>query len=152
MKFTIGLIALFFAFFAGTFAFAADPVASVSLPEFLAQVLAQIQGFGGLPWMAKISAIVVLIVGSMKVDQVKALLWDKLPVGMKPFLAPGLGVVAGILSMNPITLPGVIAYLGAGAGAIILYELLDAVKVAAGANAVVSMIIGMIQGVLKTGK
>ncbi len=147
---SLGLFAAFAGCFAAAVAFAADPVpASIDLATFAGQVLEAIKALGGLPWVAKIASITMLIIGSMKVDLIRGLLWDKLPEGVKPFLAPALGMLAGILSLDPITFKGVVAYVSAGAGAIILYELLDAIKVAAAANATVSGVIGFVQSVLK---
>jgi hypothetical protein len=151
MKLYLGFMAVLSFFFAAAFAFA-DAPAPVPVSDFLAQVIQVIHDMGGLSGVGKVSAIVALIVGSMKVDQVKSLLWDKLPKGAQPWLAPILGLIAGILSLHPITFAGIFTYAFSGAGAIIVYELLDSVKVAAAANALVSSIIGMIQGLLKTGK
>lgn len=150
MKYFLGFVALFVAFFTATFAFAAD--AALPMGDFLSQSLEAIKALGGLSFVGKVASIVMLLIGSMKVDAIRAFVWDKLPIGAKPFLAPGLGLLAGILNLHPITMAGVFAYVSAGAGAIILYELLDAVKVAAASKAIVGTIIGLIQSVLKTGK
>jgi len=88
------------------------------IQDFLAQVLLAVKEFGGLPWMAKISMIIMLLVGSMKVTFLRGLIWDRLGAA-KAWVAPILALIAGILNMEVITLPGVLAYVGAGAGAII---------------------------------
>lgn len=146
MRSYLGLLAILTFFFTATFAWAAD---SVPAGDMLSQALETIRSLGGLPWAGKIAAIVMLLVGSMKVDGMRKLVWDKLPLSVQPFLAPILGLLVGILNLHPITLAGVMAYVSAGAGAIILYELLDAVKVAEASNAAVSAVIGFIQGLLK---
>lgn len=139
-KFLLCLMVLFFP----VFAFAEDLPAE----QFLSQVLAAVAQFGGLPWMAKIASICLLLTASMKVPFIRSLLWDKLGKA-QALVAPLLGLAAGILSMQPITLPGVLAYVGAGAGAIILYELLDFLKVPAASNAMVLGILNFLQSLIK---
>ncbi len=116
---------LFLALFFPLIGFAEE--AELPLADFFTQVLAAVQGFGGLPWMAKISTIIMLLVGSMKVTFLRGLIWDRLGAA-KAWVAPVMALIAGIINMETITLPGVLAYMGAGAGAIILHQLLDLVK------------------------
>ena len=100
------------------------------LDQFLAQVMAAIKALGGLPWALKIASIVLLIIASMKVAVVRNLIWDRLGAA-KAFVAPVLGLIVGLLSMaaeGNVTVAGVFAYLFAGAGALAIHELLDAVK------------------------
>jgi hypothetical protein len=112
---------------------AVSPSPSISMEQFLVMVFENVKAFGGLSWTLKIATIVLLLIGSMKVSALRPY-WDKLG-SLKAFAAPVLSLVAGILSLSvggSITLSGVTAYLFAGAGAIILHELLDAIKKAPG--------------------
>jgi len=124
------------------YAFADD----LSASDFLSQVLEFIKAFGGLSTVAKISGAVLLIIGSMKVSFLKTY-WDMLG-SAKAFVGPVLGLIIGVISMSPITLSGLAAYLFAGAGAIILHELLDAVKALPGIGSVYVSIIDFIKKIL----
>jgi hypothetical protein len=99
----------------------ADPTA-----DFLSQVLSVIQGFGGMAWQMKITSIVLLLMASMKVSLLKPL-WQRLG-GAQAWLAPLLGLVVGVVSMNPFSWAGLVAYVSAGVGAIAAHELLDGLK------------------------
>lgn len=108
------------------------PAPEIPVADFLSQVLDAVKGFGGLPWVAKIAALITLILSSMKVSFLRQLVWDKIGA-LKPWLAPGLGLLAGILALGKgINLASAIAYISAGAGAIIFHELLDSLKAAPG--------------------
>lgn len=118
------------------------------MQDFLNQVLSAIQGFGGLSFMLKVSAIITLIIASMKVSALNQLLWSKLG-SFQAWLAPILGLIAGILSLGsegPLSLAKVFAYMAAGSGAILLHELLDTVKAIPGLGAVYVAIINLIEG------
>lgn len=113
-------------------AVAAQPAASQELPasDFLTQVLQAIKDFGGLPTVLKIAAIITLLLSSMKVTILNELVWSKLG-DFKPWAAPILGLIAGLLDLakaGTVTWASVFAYISAGAGAIILHDLLDSVK------------------------
>ena len=125
---------------------------NVELPIsiFLTQVLEAVKSFGGIPWTLKIASVILLIIASMKVSMIRPL-WDKLG-WRKNLLAPLLGLIAGVLMLskeNMLTLPGVGAYLFAGAGAIILHEILDAVKEIPGIGNSYLKVIEFMQGLLK---
>lgn len=141
----IVLIVSFVAFYA----FADEVV--VSPQDFFAQVLEAIRTFGGLSVMAKISAVVMIIISSMKVSFFRELIWDKLGA-LQTWVAPILGLIAGILGLGngdaPITLASVMAYVAAGGGAIILHELLDSIKAIPGIGQVYISMINLIQGFL----
>jgi len=115
--------------------------------DFLAQVFAAIKAMGGLPWAGKVAAICLLLVASMKVSFI-APLWDKLGAA-KVFVAPALALIGGLLSMDVITLPGAMAYIMAGAGAIAMHQILDAIKAIPGLGAMYVAVIDLISGLLR---
>lgn len=122
----------------------------LGLDVFLYQIFEAMSGFGGLPFMMKISAIVLLLIASMKVSALKPL-WDKLGP-YKAFAAPAFSLIVGIISMvvdKPFSFAGLGAYLFAGAGAIIMHELLDALKAFPSIGAKYQGIISFFQGLLK---
>lgn len=137
-------------FFLGATAFAQD----VEVPpmDFLNQILETIQDFGGLSWVAKIAAILAIIISSMKVSFLKTY-WDKLGEA-KVWLAPILSVAFGIISLGvndetAITWAGVFAYMTAGAGAVFLHEILDSIKAMPGIGSMWVSIIDFIKIVLR---
>lgn len=102
----------------------------IPVQTFAGQVLEAIGQFGGLPWVGKIALLITLIIGSMKVTALRQLIWDKLGAA-KAWLAPILGLILGVLTLmqgGHLTLAGVLAWVSAGAGALILHELLDSIK------------------------
>ena len=123
------LFLFFITVFCTVLLFPAVSFASEELPvsDFLSQVLAFIQGFGGLSMVAKISTAVLLIIASMKVSFIRSFVWDKLGA-YKSFIAPVLGLVFGVLALGDYSLPALGAYFFSGAGAIIMHEILDALK------------------------
>jgi hypothetical protein len=134
--------------FVATYAFADGDV--ITPQDFFAQVLATIQKIGGLPMMGKISAVILLIVASMKVSFLNEWIWSKLGA-YKAAAGLVLGLVAGILGLGtdqPITGALVFAYVTAGGGAVVLHELLDMVKAIPGIGSAYVMIINLIQSFL----
>lgn len=118
--------------------------------DFFTQVIQTIQKLGGLPWVAKIASIVLLVIASMKVSFLNDLIWKRLGKA-QAWIAPILGLASGILMLGydgKITLPGVFAYLAAGAGALILHELLDTAKAIPGIGPLWVTVIGVIEGAL----
>lgn len=117
--------------------------------DFFTQVLNAIKSFGGLPWMGKVSSLVLILVSSMKVSFLKPM-WDKLGAA-KAWAGPVLGLIGGILSLGMdgnITLAGVLAYVSSGAGALILHELLDTVKAIPGLGSMYVAVIDYIKSKL----
>jgi hypothetical protein len=85
----------------------------------------------------------------MKVSSLSSF-WDKLG-SAKVWLAPILGLVLGILLLGTngqISLAGIFAYIGSGAGAILLHQLLDSLKNAPWIGPAYVGIINIIEGVL----
>lgn len=113
---------------------------------FLSQVIDAVKTFGGLSWAMKISTIVLLAIGSMKVSFIQPL-WAKLGAA-QAFVAPLLGLVIGALSLSPFSWAGMLAYMGAGAGAIAIHELLDALKAFPGLGPMYVAVINWLESIL----
>lgn len=106
------------------------PVPDIPVADFLSQVLDAIKGFGGIAWIGKIAIIITLLISSMKVSILRLWIWDKVK-GAQVWVAPLLGLALGLIQLKidgHLSLPGILAYVSAGAGAIILHELLDSAK------------------------
>lgn len=130
--------------------FADGPVIDIPIDQFFNQVIDMIKQFGGIPWTLKVASIIALIISSMKVSFVRVF-WDKLG-WIKPFVASILGLIAGILVLvnsGNVSFAGVIAYMFAGAGAVILHEMLDSIKGIPGIGPTYVSIIDFIGGLLK---
>lgn len=128
-------------------AFAAD--ADLPADQFFGQVIDAIKAMGGLPWAAKFGAVILLLVSSMKVSFLRPL-WDKLGAA-KAWAALGLALVGGILMLSvegKLTLAGVVAYVVAGGGAVIMHELLDTVKAIPGLGSVWIAVIDLLSKLL----
>lgn len=126
----------------------------IPVQGFAGQVLEAIAQFGGLPWMGKIALLITLLISSMKVTAIRQLLWDKLG-GAKAWVGPGLGLILGILTLamgGHLTLAGVLAWVSAGAGALILHELLDSLKKVPGLGAMWVSFIDLIMSYLGAAK
>ncbi len=122
---------------------------AISTDSLISAVSTVIQNFGGLSWSLKIACIVLLIIAFMKVSFLSSF-WAKLG-SFQAYAAPILGLVLGVLTLSvggPITLAGVLAYLAAGSGAILLHELLDTIKAIPGLGAAYVGIIDAIESVL----
>jgi hypothetical protein len=132
-----------------SYSFLAFADETVPVDSFLTQVLNFVKSAGGMPWTLKVAGVVLLVVASMKVSFMKPI-WDKLGAA-KAWLAPLLGFVGGFLSLavdGTVTLPALVAYSFAGAGAVVLHELLDSIKAMPGLGAMWISVIGVIQGLL----
>jgi hypothetical protein len=122
------------------------PAPVVDDKAFFVSVLDAIQKFGGLSWMAQVAMVLGLLLASMKVSFLRPI-WDKLG-DAKAWAAPLLGLLYGVVSLKisgDLTLAGAMAYFGAGAGAIILHELLDSLKSAPGIGHIYVGIIDLIE-------
>jgi len=140
-------IFLFFLFaFLGVAAFAQTPAPANPDLDFFSQVSQAVSQFGGMSWMLKIASICLLIVASMKVSFL-APLWEKLGA-LQTWVAPVLGLIAGVLSLGTgLSFPSAIAYIFAGAGAVLLHQLLDSVKAIPGLGAIYVSIISFIEAI-----
>lgn len=149
----VGLsLALSLVFFWGTAALC-DELIINNDSQFFSQVLEAVKNFGGIPWTLKAASIVTLIISSMKVSFLRPF-WDKLG-WIKAILAPILGLSGGILLLSKdhsLTMPGVFAYMFAGAGAIVLHEMLDGMKQIPGIGSTYVSVIQFLQNILKAPK
>lgn len=120
----------------------------ISPGDFLQGVLQAISSFGGMSWVLKISSVITLVIASMKVSLLNQYVWAKLG-SFQAWVAPILGIVVGILSIlasgGTLTVPTLLAYFSAGAGAIILHELLDTIKAIPGLGSVYVGVIDFIE-------
>jgi len=126
----------------------------VPVATFTGQVLEAITKFGGISWVARIALFITLLIASMKVLPIRQLIWDRLGAA-KAWLAPVLGAILGLLQLSmsgQLTLPGVFAWVSAGAGAIILHELLDTIKKIPGIGAAWVSFIDVVMNFLGTAK
>lgn len=129
---------------------AAAQAADLPASDFLAQVLEAYKAFGGLGAMAKVSAVIMLLVASMKVSFLNDVLWSKLG-SAKVYVAPLLGLIGGLLGVGVdghITLATIFAFVTAGAGAVFLHEILDSVKAIPGIGSAYLALINMLEGLL----
>jgi hypothetical protein len=151
MKTTFKIISLAFTMMLFTvLVFAQDtiPAPVDTVEEFFSQVITLIKQFGGLPWVLKIAGIAAVLLSTLKVSAIREITWDKLG-SAKAWAAPVLGLIFGVLSLGTsLTWASALAYISAGAGAIILHELLDSVKAIPGIGSVWLSIIGVIQSLL----
>lgn len=99
---------------------------------FISQSVSAFANFGSLAWGAKIAIILTIVVSSMKVSFLDDLIWNKLGPALQVWVAPILGLILGILSPlvsgTAFSWSTLFAYMGAGAGAIVLHQLLDSLK------------------------
>ena len=129
-----------------------EATVEVAPEDFLTQLFTTMKNLGGMPTMLKISAIILLLVSAMKVSFLNQTLWEPLGAG-KPWIAPVLGLIGGILGLGagsvPVTLPLIFAYVTAGGGAVFLHELLDSLKLIPGIGPIYMRLIEIAQKALK---
>jgi ABC-type uncharacterized transport system permease subunit len=144
---TVALAALLFAPML-VFAQAAPPDPTA---DFVTLFLKDLNEFGGMSAVAKVSAVVMLLIASMKVNLINENLWNKLGDGWKTLVGPILAAVAGLvtLSMNgQLDLPHLMVWVTAGAGAVVLHEGLDRVKLIPGIGPTYVALINLVEGFL----
>jgi hypothetical protein len=115
---------------------------------FFQQVLKYIQDFGGLTWAGKVAGGIFILTGAMKVSFLDKV-WNFLGA-YRPLVPLVLSLIAGIvnLAIDPgteITWAGVMAYVTAGAGSMIIASLLEMVKAMPGLGATTIKIIEFLQ-------
>src|SRR4051812_33026890 len=104
------------------------------------QVLSLIYAWGGIPFTLKVSGIILVVVSMLKVTAFRPM-WDFLGP-CKAFLCAFLALLGGIFSLGQnMTAAGILAYLFSGAGAVVLHEMLDQVKLIPGIGPQYIMII-----------
>lgn len=131
-----------------TFAQETVPIPVDTVEGFFSQVLSFVKQFGGLPWVLKVAGIAAILISTMKVSVLRELIWDKLG-NAKVWAAPLLGLLFGVASLGSnLNWASALAYVSAGAGAIILHELLDSVKGIPGIGSIWLSIIEVIQKIL----
>lgn len=104
--------------------------ATVDTDSFLGSILDFILHHGGLGTPLLIACICLILIASMKVTVLDSLFWDHLG-RLQAFVAPVLGIIVGLIMVHmsgPITLAAIVTYAGSGAGAVVIHELLDALK------------------------
>lgn len=124
-------------------------VADLSGADFFSQVWTVITGFGGMGFMMKFSAVITLIIASMKVSFARPL-WDKLGY-FKALVTPILSLILGVITLavaGKVTLAALAAYLFSGGGAIILHEVLDQIKAIPGLSPVYLSMIAFFSKIL----
>lgn len=123
----------------------------MDISAFLALVLDTVKDFGGLPVLMKISAVITVLVSSLKVAPITRVLWSRLGWA-QVLVAPVLGLLAGVLALGatgtPVTPALLFAYVTAGGGAVFLHELLDGLKGAPGIGHVYVTAIDWIEALL----
>lgn len=116
---------------------------------YLTQIWNLIGSFGQLPFLLKMSAIVMLLVNSLKIPFF-APLWDKL--GKFKLAAPAFfSIVLGFIDLamqGKLSLSGLAAYFFAGVGAPMLYEFLEIVKEIPGVNPLLQAVIAFVENLL----
>lgn len=131
MKARLLLFALFLANLFTSFAFAGATEQPLPPQDFLTQIVTTLHGAGELSGLMKISAVITLLVSSMKVSVLNQYVWSKLGAA-QVYVAPLLGIVIGLITLaasgQPITAGAVFTYLVSGGGAVFLHEMLDSVK------------------------
>lgn len=121
--------------------------ASIGADVFIADVVQGVQAIGGMSGGLKVSLIILLIIASMKVSFLNNLIWSKLG-SLQVWLAPALGLIAGLFMLPSLSLPGLFAYVSTGIGATYLHEILDLVKAIPGLGAMYVAAINWLESIL----
>lgn len=124
----------------------------VSLPQFLLELMAAIKSMGGLSTMAVISVVLTLLISSTKVSALAKYTWEKLNASVKPFVAPGLALLLGLVQLwladKAPSLADVAAYLFAGVGSSYLHSILDGLKALPGIGKGLQIFIDLMEAAL----
>lgn len=120
------------------------------MDHFAHSVFLSLYKLGGIKFILIVAVVVLVTIGLFKFSNLRPL-WDRLGK-LKPLCAPILSLLIGLISLcigdEPLTLSSVMAYLFAGSGAIILHDVLDAVKALPGISPAYSKVIDSLQGLL----
>lgn len=121
---------------------------------FFQKVFELISAWGGLNWAGQVAGVIFLIIGAMKVTFLSKV-WDFFGE-YKPLVPLVLALIHGIISLaidpgTQITWAGVMAYVVAGGGSMVLNSILDFVKAIPGIGAIVVSIVDFLQIILKSG-
>lgn len=123
---------------------------TVDTATFLGSIFSFVMTHGGLGMPVEIMCICLLLIASMKVTVLDKLIWNHLGAA-QPLLPPLLGLVVGLIMVKlngPISIAAIIAFLGSGAGAIAVHELLDSIKAFPGLGPVYVSVISTVEGYL----
>lgn len=115
---------------------------------FANEILSAVSGWKGMPVQFVMAGIVALLVSSLKVDLIRAYFWDKLGAA-KVFVAPSLSLIGALIVVKPFTWATAWIALSTGAGAIALYEILNAVKALPGLAPLASKIVELLMSLFK---
>ncbi len=102
----------------------------MTMDQFFEQVLGAVKEFGGISWTLKIASIIHIVISSMKVSVFRP--WWEFPgPWFQPFMSGALGFISGVLVLkvqNQFTWSGATAYAFSGAGAVVLHQMFDGIK------------------------
>lgn len=151
--FSLSIASLFMAAITFLFiplAFATD----IEPTMFLAQVVELVNSWGGLPWYLRVSGVITILLSSIKVSIIRTWTWDKLGKDAKFWAPMVLALIGGLFAhgQGVFKFDVIFAYLTAGAGAIVLHQILDAVKLIPGIGSVWVGIIEILKLILKAPK
>jgi len=108
-------------------AFAQEVVTEPEISGLLADLVAAVGSWKEGGWILGLSAILTVVISSMKNSLLKELIWDKLK-GFKIFVAPLLSLIIIVISVQPFTWKAFLLAMVTGAGAMALHAILDGVK------------------------
>lgn len=121
---------------------------------FFGQVLNLVKTWGGLEASVKISAIITLIISSMKVSFLKKF-WDALVIkingqvySLQILVVPVLSIVIGLSTQGKLSIEAVFAYLVMGGGAVYFHEIMDFIKTLPIVNPIIKVIVDIVSYVL----
>ena len=133
-------------------AFADAPVAEVPVGDLISLMMKVIGDYKALGWQAGMSAIVMLLIASMKNSMLRKFIWDKMKWG-KVFVAPGLSLILVIIGQlkggHAIDMKSLMLAMITGAGALALHEILDGLKYIPGIGPMWVSLIDLVGNLLK---
>lgn len=131
------------------------PAADLQISDLFSMLLKAVGDFKSLGWQAGLSALVMILIASMKVSLLRQYVWDKLG-WFKVFVAPVLSLVVVFIGLfltgQPFTMQAFVVAMVTGAGAVALNEMLDGVKNAPGVNSVIVFVANLLKSLLPAKK